>query len=67
MKKVSCIIFLIIWGFSFSQSPIIPAPVVFIEQEGINEIGNLISLNPENLPEEIKEYFIDKLINVFGV
>jgi len=66
-KFIFCIIIFSVNFTVFSQSPIIPAPVVYQEQEGINEIGNLISLNSDNLPEEIKGYFIDKLLNVFGI
>ena len=66
-KFIFCIIIFSVNFTVVSQSPIIPAPVVYQEQEGINEIGNLISLNSDNLPEEIKGYFIDKLLNVFGI
>jgi hexosaminidase len=69
MRKQLIVLFfwISIFDLTLAQSPIIPAPVVFAEQEGINEIGNLISLNSDNLPEEIKGYFIDKLLNVFGI
>jgi hexosaminidase len=64
---IFCLFIFSLTGMGYAQSPIIPSPVVYQEQEGIFEIGNQISLNSENLPEEIKEYFIDKLVNVFSI
>jgi len=61
------LIFNLILSSVFSQSPIIPAPVVYKSVEGSLNLGDQISTNGENLPEEIKKFFISKLTNEYGI
>lgn len=65
-------LFLLVAYFStfqlvFSQSLIIPAPVVYNATDGSFYIGDQISINNENLPDEIKEFLIQKLVDVYHI
>jgi len=51
----------------YSQCPVIPKPVVYQEVDGTFSIGSSLSINPENLPEEIKQYAVDKFTNNYGI
>lgn len=51
----------------FSQSPIIPQPVVYKAENGSVSIGNLLSIDPQNLPEGIKTFFVKRLVEEYGI
>lgn len=61
------ICFLSLKAIIFSQSPIIPQPVVYKVDDGSLSIGNILSIDPQNLPEEIKEFLVKKLVDVYGI
>lgn len=69
MKNHLLLTILIVCFFKlvFGQSPIIPAPVVYKTAEGTFSIGNQLSVNNENLPDEIKEFLVQKLVDVYSI
>jgi hexosaminidase len=69
MKK-SVLLLLICWisvFFSFGQSPIIPSPVVYKMGVGVMSIGNHFSIDSENLPTEIKDFLVQKLVDIYSI
>jgi hexosaminidase len=69
MKK-SVLLVLVCWitvCFSFGQSPIIPSPVVYKIGVGKIAIENQFSINSENLPTEIKEFLVQKLVDIYSI
>lgn len=61
----NCIFFLTL--SCLGQGPVIPAPAVYEISEGTIPIGNQLSFNPKNLPEEIKSFFIKRLVAVYSI
>ena len=53
--------------FSFGQSPIIPSPVVYKIGVGKMSIGNQFSINSDNLPAEIKDFLVQKLVDIYSI
>ncbi len=53
--------------FSFGQSPIIPSPVVYKIAVGKMSIANHFSINSENLPAEIKDFLVQKLVDTYSI
>ena len=51
----------------YAQCPVIPAPVTYQLVEGNYSIGGSIGINPESLPENVKEVLIDRLTNDFQI
>jgi hexosaminidase len=46
---------------------VIPSPVTYQTVEGTYFVGNSLGVNPEFLPENVKEILIDRLVNDFEV
>jgi hexosaminidase len=74
MKEVNQIlrygIFLVItilesFNLVHAQCPVLPAPVTYHAVEGNYVIGTSLGINPELLPENVKEVLIDRLTNDF--
>jgi hexosaminidase len=66
-KLTSLFLILFICITAFSQSPIIPQPVVYTPANGTVTIGKTISIDPENLPDGIKEFLVKELIEVYEI
>jgi hexosaminidase len=67
-----CCIFFVItflgrFNLVYAQCPVIPAPVTYQMVEGNYSIGGSIGINPEFLPENVKEVLIDRLTNDFQI
>ena len=58
---------LLLIRFGFSQGPVIPSPVTYQTVEGTYFVGNSLGVNPEFLPENVKEILVDRLVNDFEV
>lgn len=69
MKNHHLLTIVIVCSFKlvFGQSPIIPAPVVYKSAVGSFHIGDQISINNENLPDEIKEFLVKKLVDIYHI
>ncbi len=62
--SITCLLLI---RFGFSQGPVIPSPVTYQTVEGTYFVGNSLGVNPEFLPENVKEILIDRLVNDFEV
>jgi hexosaminidase len=66
-KRIFTIFIFFVNSLVFSQSPIIPQPVVYQIGNGTVQIGHTLSVEQENLPEGIKEFLIDRLVTVYNI
>lgn len=67
MKFFFSIVFGCVFFNLVAQSPIIPAPVVYKAGNGTLFIGNSLTINPINLPEEVKTFLKKELTLYFQV
>lgn len=51
----------------YSQCPVIPSPVTYQTIEGYFSIGSSLGINPDFLPENVKQVLIDRLVNDFQI
>jgi hexosaminidase len=65
-KLILIILIIFCWEVS-AQCPIIPAPSVYQEMQGGINISDEISIDPKDLPEEVKEYLTKQLNNLFNL
>lgn len=66
-KRILIILIFFLSKGIYCQSPIIPTPVVYKSGNETLFFGNQFSLNDDNLPAEIKEFLIQKLVNNFSI
>jgi hexosaminidase len=52
---------------SFSQCPIIPSPAAYQEGNGIFQLETELSVNPEFLPDRIKDYLVRQMTDKYGL
>lgn len=67
MKKLILLVLVLCYWEVSAQCPIIPAPSVYQVADGEINLSDEVSINPNNLPESIKDYLIKQLTGQYNL
>lgn len=67
MKKLILLVLVLLNCAVIAQCPIIPAPTVYQELQGVINISDEVSIDPKDIPEEVKDYLTKQLNGLFNL